>query len=658
MRHHRLFITLTTLALLLAVSRSGTAASSWTALGPFGGTVSSLAVDPADARVVYATTRSEGLFKSTDAGVTWTKLLRELNPGNVAVATGGVVYVSVNPGKVKKSTDGGAHWTLAGQGLPDSIVTVLAVDPAQPSRVFAALPEGSLWRSTDGGASWRPSYQGLPVGRARLVRQIAIARQPAGLAYLATDDGVWKSRNGGLSWRRAGRGLRQGQIQPLALSPTDSRTLYANDLSAGLFRSTDGGATWTPTASQLGDGPGAPGIAALAVSPRSPRLVLAGTAAKGLFRSTDGGDHWTAVGPSSARFVQALAVAPSALRFVYAGMTAAGTVDPGGVLASEDGGLTWTRRNRGLAALDAPVFAASPFTRGILWIENPYGLFRSRNGGTAWRRSPLTDMASGSLGEVALPALAPSTAYVLTGSGLWRTTDGGDLWMRVFNPASGAPWPVQYLWADPVDPDGLWGSSLGMLYQSTDGGATWKQYPEVGAVLTVLWDLAFAPSSPSTAYAAGVRTDFPMSYATMFRSEDGGTTWTRADSGLNAPGIKEIAVDPVVPRRVYAATHGYFYLAADGVWVSEDGGATWARAGEEMKGQSVSALAASPVPGILWAATEDGRLFRSGNGGATWEERTAGFPAASVRKLAFDPFDPRKLYAATSGGLYVTVDEP
>ena len=649
MKNHRLFIILTTLALLLAAPRSAAAASSWTALGPFGGTVTSLAVDPDDARVVYATTGMEGVFKSTDAGATWTKLLRVFTSGNVAVAPGGVVYVSTNPGKVKKSTDGGAHWTLASQGLPDSIVTALAVDPAQPSRVFAALPKDGLWRSTDGGASWQPANRGLPSGMARLVRRIAIARQPAGTIYLGTDEGLWKSRDGGLSWRRASRGLRQGSIQSLAVSPTDPWTLYANHLTAGLFRSRDGGETWTKTGRQPSD---FCSVAALAVSPQSPRLVFAGTVGRGIFRSTDGGERWTAVGPASARFVRALAVAPSAPLYVYSGVETLGTIDPGGVLASADGGLTWTRANRGLAALGAAVFAASPGAPGTLWTATPYGLFRSRNGGASWRRSPLTNLARGSLEDIALPPLAPSTAYVVTGLfGLWRTTDGGATWTEVYGLNSGVDGPtLQCLWAHPVDPDGLWGKSLGTLFQSTDGGATWKQYPELAAVLSTIADLAFAPSSPATVYVGGVRTACPMSYATLFRSDDGGATWTRADAGLDAPGMKGIAVDPVDPRRVY--------VAARGVWVSEDGGATWTRAGEEMKEQFVAAIAASPIAGVVWAATEEGRIFRSGNGGETWEERTEGFPGAFVRKLAFDPFDPRKLYAATSGGLYVTEDKP
>ena len=95
-----------------------------------------------------------------------------------------------------------------------------------------------------------------------------------------------------------------------------------------------------------------------------------------------------------------------------------------------------------------------------------------------------------------------------------------------------------------------------------------------------------------------------------------------------------------------------------GVWVTSDGGVTWSRSGEELRGQRIATIAASAIAGVVWAATQEGRIFRSSDSGFSWEERTADFPASSVNGLTFDPFDPRKLYANTSGGVYVTMDEP
>jgi photosystem II stability/assembly factor-like uncharacterized protein len=263
MRHLRRLVVLCSLTFPLVIPGSAVAASPWTALGPFGGSAS-VAVDPDDARVVYANTEWEGVFRSADAGANWTRVIRGsvMRMSQLAVAPGGIVYVFVEPGKVAKSTDHGLHWTVTNVNLPDP-VGALAVDPAQPSRVYAASLQGGIWRSVDGGASWQPANVGfgLPLPQVRAT-QIAVVSKPAGTVYLATVFGLYKSLNGGSSWRALRGGLPRDLVQSLAVSPTDPRTVYASD--GVVYRSTDGGATWTKTA-------GVFYAYSLAVSPRSPR---------------------------------------------------------------------------------------------------------------------------------------------------------------------------------------------------------------------------------------------------------------------------------------------------------------------------------------------------------------------------------------------------
>jgi photosystem II stability/assembly factor-like uncharacterized protein len=143
----------------------------------------------------------------------------------------------------------------------------------------------------------------------------------------------------------------------------------------------------------------------------------------------------------------------------------------------------------------------------------------------------------------------------------------------------------------------------------------------------------------------------------LFRSTDHGATWTEADLGLAAPSVTALAVDPLNPRLVYAGTGGEYVLDnGDGVWKSADGGASWARAGDALKGRTITALATSPVVGVVWAASH-GAVFRSADGGATWSDRTDGLQSAMVYKLLIDPTEPQRIYAATSGGLWVLTDD-
>jgi photosystem II stability/assembly factor-like uncharacterized protein len=182
--------------------------------------------------------------------------------------------------------------------------------------------------------------------------------------------------------------------------------------------------------------------------------------------------------------------------------------------------------------------------------------------------------------------------------------------------------------------------------------------PDLGCEI---FDLQFAPSSPATLYVAGAKSVDSINFckltqASLFRSTDDGATWTEADSGLAVPSLTALAVDPLDPRLLYAGTGGEYTLDnGDGVWKSADGGAIWTRAGDALKGRTITALALSAGTGVLWAASH-GAIFRSADGGATWSDRTAGLQAAEVHKLLVDPADPSRIYAATSGGVWVLED--
>jgi photosystem II stability/assembly factor-like uncharacterized protein len=662
-----LFLVLLLLAAPLAAVRH------WVPLGPFGGSVSQIAVDPSDERVVYAVNSENVLFKSVDGGGNWTPIRRVGFGlvGRIAIdpVRHGTIYVTSDQGLLK-SVDGGASWNAVGPRSDPNIHSV-AVDPAQASRVYAG--GARLWISTNRGASWKPARAIEPSGWIDL---LIAARRPVGTVFATSYNIPYKSVDGGWTWEAMSTPTLDRAVGQLAVAPSDSRTLYASSSSSGsasLFRSTDGGDTWQRTGRQpaLYDG-----ILSLAVSPHSPRTLWIGTQHNGLFLSKDGGDTWTASGlrpAGSAAEVAVVAVAPSASGTVYTGLTAR-EKDIGGIVASTDGGGTWARRNRGLFGLYVSAMAVDPSNPGILWAGDQGGLFRSANAGQRWVRTalPAPPYWAFNFYSIVLDPAAPSTvAYALCDS-LWRTQDGGASWTDLF--AAGKSSPYLYLSSLRMGPEptpALWGADEeSRLLTSSDAGLHWvvRAQPDLGCGIL---DFAFAPSSASTLYMTGADgrwwnqgmppivpnycDDNPL--PAFFRSDDGGTTWTELSAGLRLHLVegagRQIAVDPVDPRLVYIATMGgYDSGQGDGVWKSTDGGATWERAGNAMKGRTVTAIVASPVAGVVWASA-DGRVYRSSDAGATWRDRTGELLARRVYGLILDPSDPDRVYAHTSTGVWV-----
>jgi hypothetical protein len=642
-------------------------ASSWTPLGPFGGSVQALTVDPHNAGVVYAILNGFA-FRSADGGGAWSLLPAGFTNNSLAVDPSRPTTLYLAAAGVQKSTDGGAHWTTV--GLKTYGVSAVAVDPTASSRLYAGTSANGVFRSVNGGTSWQGASRPLPAGDARRVASLAVPRT-GGVVYAGTGDGVYKSADGARNWQPASRGLPSGPVLALVVAPGDPKTVYAsmeNQLANTVYRSTDGGASWHATAAlDLPPAvPGAPGayVLSLAVSPASPRLVWAGTGTGGLFSSTDGGAHWTAAGTAPARSVPALAVAPSAARSLYAGVLAT-ELDPGGIFASADGGASWTRRNQGLSGLESRSLAVSPGTPEVLWAAlDGEGLYRSVNGGSRWTRVPLPDPALDSdipLLDVEVAPSVPSTLYSLALNRLWRTTGSGASSTEIFAYPNGPD--LQFLRVDPTDPLHLWGSAPGeiddSIVQSTDGGATWNPLaapvPGCGSL-----DLQVAPSSPSTLYLAGASPVGPFCrepLSAVLRSTDGGATWTEADGGLNGGTITRLAIDPHDPDLLYAGTGGGEDPASqgNGVWKSTDGGVSWSQTGGQLTG-TIAALVVSP-DGVVWAAKVGEGVFRSGDGGASWQASSVGLQGLYVYRLAIDPADPRRVYAATSGGIWRLEDD-
>ncbi|HEV7508880.1 MAG TPA: hypothetical protein VGS07_28650 [Thermoanaerobaculia bacterium] len=623
------------------------AAPQWAPLGPYGGFVDTLTADPAAPQVLYATANRQGTFKSVNGGATWTLIHTGYASGNVAVdpSLHATIYQSIDFKQMLKSTNGGATWSSSSRGLPNANLTVLAVDPAKRNRVYAATD--GVWHSLDGGLSWKGPRRPLPVGAARHVLALAVARRPSGTVYAATEAGVFRSVDAGDSWKPSSRGLPPGPVTALALAPSNPQILWAG-AGRTVFHSMNSGATWRPAA---GLPFGAGSVSSLAVAPGDPSTVWVGTLLHGVYRTTDGGAHWTPAGPRTAPGVAALAATTANL---YAAIIPAFR-DPGGVLASGDGGGTWQARNTGLFALETLDAAIDPHHPEMLWAAAfGAGLYRSTVGGQVWdvpTQSP--PPFSDSPVQVTHVAFSADGAILDTvfNDLLWTSDNAGASWHLALGPQTVPAAFVTFLLTHPLDAMALYAGSGGgqRLFASHDSGATWQ--PLEPGFDCAFNTLAAAPSAPATLYAGGTLTTNPsltchLTRAALFRSTDGGATWTRADNGLAGDGVLSLAVDPFDPRTLYAQSGGRLGNST-GVSKSLDGGATWSVLASPL----VSDLVFSAGGGTLWG-NQGAQVFASRDGGASWQS-VGGPTVFNIDRLIPDPVDPDRLYAATSGGVWV-----
>src|SRR5439155_8626085 len=274
-----------------------------------------VAIDPQKPNIVYG--RAAGVFKSTDGGATWHAVntgLRTVIVTDLAVdpRTPTTLYVGTYGAGVFKSTDGAASWhtvPIPGPAQPgvtrQSIcyITVMTLDPQTPTTVYAGgessfdhgVSTSYVFKSTDGGESWR-SFKINDTGVT--LRKVRIDPQSPSMLYAVNiQAGIFKSTDGGENWRPVINGLPLEEkcylptpclyIHDLVIDPRTPTTLYAAQ-SAGVFKSTDGGANWSSIIAGLTNLK----VFALAIDPKTPSTIYAGTNGGGVFKSTNGGGTW------------------------------------------------------------------------------------------------------------------------------------------------------------------------------------------------------------------------------------------------------------------------------------------------------------------------------------------------------------------------------
>ncbi|MES1244306.1 MAG: YCF48-related protein [Acidobacteriota bacterium] len=492
-------------------------------------------VDAADPLLVYA--QLSYALRSRNGGATWETLnvpgqsLRQLAAHPRTAKT---VFATTTEG-LFRSTDAGLHWKAVRGGLPAKLDAVrLVIDPVAPRRLYLTAAEPwRLFRSVDGGFSWQES-ENFPGGF--LHAFTTHPRSPRTL-YTGVDEAVFKSTDGGASWQATGAGL-EGYVETLRIFPSRPNTVYAGT-SNGLYRSLDGGATWSRSE-------GLPRDSFVAELAASGKTLVASAAPfdrrAGIYRSEDGGLTWA----FSSRGLSALDV--TAVDFGAPGTI---WIMAGGFLfRSTDAGLTWNRVRTDRTTIFGPTtVAVDPADRSNVFVVHSDGaVWRSADAGRTWEA---TGHAGLQATELMIDPQTPSTLYATgiggvagAGSGIVKSIDGGATWTLL--PAGPAAF-YSDLDVAPSSPSTLYASAhlenfTPVFLRSTDGGATWTHlgFQGHGAVYA---SLAVDPLVATTVYTSD------QGY--IHRSTDGGATWSQISNPVDSNATYPLTISD--SGRLYAA---------------------------------------------------------------------------------------------------------
>ena len=663
----------------------------WRHIGPFrAGRGRAVAGVPSQPNTFYISFDNGGIWRSTDFGSNWFPIFDDQPTGSigaiaVAPSDPNVIYVGTGAGIIRpdlatgdgmyKSTDAGKTWTHL--GLRDTqMIAYIDIDPKNPNRLFVAAlghpygpnEERGIFRSTDGGKTfekvlYKDEYTSgndvrIDPSNPNIVYAVLWQQQQSfieGQGFGGAANAVFKSTDGGTTWKQITYGV-PGVIQAnIAIAPSNPKVIYSLASTAtatnsvtgtvNLYKTTDGGEHWAPVVpdssraldtrplARIGGGD----LPTVTVDPKNENVIYSASVV--MWRSEDGGVTWTPVrGSPGGDDYQRIWINPNDTDIILA------ISDQGGVI-SANRGVSWSnwytqptaamyhvstdnnfayrvcggQQDSGSGCVDSRspdgmitfhdwhpvniqeygIAAPDPKNPDLVYgsARTNVSLYNRRTSQTALVGPDMS--AKGPNGEsynrnvrtmpINWSPVDPNTLYYVSNA-VWKTTNGGTSWARISPDLARQTWDVpantgKYgkdvkpaplgtitaLSPSPRNIGVIWaGTDDGNIQVTTDGGAKWTNVtPPAIKPWTRIFNIEAGHFDTNTAYAAANTMRIDDRNPHLWRTHDGGRTWTEINSGI-APGVvtNSIREDPRVKGLLYSSTDTQ-------VWVSYDDGDHW-----------------------------------------------------------------------------------
>jgi photosystem II stability/assembly factor-like uncharacterized protein len=593
----------------------------WHSVGPFGGAAAVVQVDPHHPDTVLAATNNGLLFRSSDAGVSWSTVPFPaqlhcvlhaflVDPQHPDTYFAGVSGETPDISGLFETTDAGVTWNLL-PGLAGKEVWSLAFSP-ENSRTLAAGIHGGILQSADGGANWKQISD--PANREmEVVVSLAFDPVDSRILFAGTPHLPWKTINGGADWFPVHTGmLDDSDVFSLNVDRARPQRVFASACS-GIYSSLNGGSSWVKLT-------GAPGASYrtyfVGMDPREAQTIFAGTT-HGLVKSTNGGQTWTQISTHLTRFV---AFDPRHRGRIYV------ATDDDGIERSDDEGATLQAVNQGFCNRHLPmltVAGASLYTNTI-YEDAGGGIYRLSQEHPDWEQVAAPSRLMGlQLLSLVHDGTNPSHLFAAGYNSLVSSGDAGKTWAAL--PGSFAKSRVVALLGPASDSAFLLVATEGGVYRSGDSGKTWKRVELPGGAQRVLKFSRLEGNRIAAVTTLG-----------LALSTDG-QQWEAAGP---LPGRAQI---------LEAISSGDALIAASsaGLMRSGDGGQTWELILNGLDRSTVRTICRHPrEPGVLYAA-QYSDVFQSRDHGKSWTRISPAQPRVSIKELAILPDQADRLFVLT-----------